>query len=204
MLFYGELSFFNVLHLKALLDERQKGVQEQIQAWKDSLPPTEAELVENTAFYLARHPQPTATFEKLKKITASCHRQYADRFKYFCASKNAQHEVPYYDSGDFNEECSECAKALLRSEKEGQDEHRWGKCCSYGDVHTEIMKAEYNELTSDAPEELRKLALYRDKSERENFLENTLALNNAHAFGSVTCGKVIYNSQTILLKLNCF
>lgn len=172
------------------MDERQKGVQDQIKEWRESLPGTEAKLVESTALYLARHPQPTAKFPKLKKISENqCHRQYQGRFKLYCASKNAEHKVPYYDSGNFDEQCSDCENEELVSEKKAQKQHRWGSCCTYGDVNTKLMKEEYAELTTNAPEKLQEI-LYREKSERENFLNNTLPLNNFHSFGSIECGKV--------------
>lgn len=185
--------------LKDLLEKRQKGIQEQIRDWKDSLPSTEALLLEFTAMYLARHPQPTAVFKELNKITCACHRQYEDKFKYYCASIKANHEVPYYDSGDFDWLCDECKAKLLRSEKDAQNEHKWGKCCAYGDVNTTLMKEEFAELTTNAPENLQNI-LYREKSERENFFNNTLPLNNAHSFGSIECGKVILHINSIFHK----
>ena len=171
-------------------EKRQKGIQEQIRDWQDSLPKTEAQLVKNTAMYLARHPLPTTTFPPIKPVNPLCHKEVKDHIKYYCASKNANHYVPYYDSGDFTEECSNCTAELLPSQKKEQLDHKWGKCCAYGDVHTTIMKNEYAELTKNAPQSLKDLVLKVDKPIRENFLDNTIALNNAHSFGSLVCGKV--------------
>lgn len=181
--------------LKDLLEKRLEGIQEQIRDWEKSLPSTEAKLLECTASYLARHPQPTASFPPVKPITFQCHKEFKDRFKYYCASKNANHLVTYYDSGDFTFLCPYCNAELLKSEREALDLHRWGKCCAYGDVNTDIMKLEYADLTKNAPDGMEFITLGNEKSERENFLENTLPLNNEFAFGSIKCGKVRFSSK---------
>lgn len=40
------------------------------------------------------------------------------------------------------------------------------------------------------PEELKLLTMYKDGPIKNNFLNNTLPINSASAFGSMTCGKV--------------
>ena len=108
------------------------------------MPINQLELVKETNNYLSRHKQPTKCPDKLKgpvNVQLSCHR--GDRSKLYCGSSNAKHEIPYYDSGDFSQNCPHCQAKLLLNEEKKLDKNSWGKCCAYGDVHTKIMQNEY-------------------------------------------------------------
>ena len=107
----------------------------------------------------------------------------------------------------------------MKSENEAMEKHRWGKCCWYGTVDTELMRSEYRvkqipllihiitlflkELNSPPPPvpakpdvasefSVKDFALYAEPSLRNNFLNNTMRLNSMHAFGSIKVGRVIF------------
>ena len=142
VLFIFALNNFKIF--KKILDEREKARLEKIEEWKLSLPKSDKELLEITRNYSKRHEQPRSKISRLKgKVTSLCHKAIPDKFKYYCGAKDSRHQIPYYDSGDFTFVCNYCKAELLQSEKKAMEEHRWGKCCGYGTVDTELMRAEY-------------------------------------------------------------
>ena len=213
------------------MDEREKARLEKIEEWKLSLPKSDKELLELTRNYSRRHEQPRSKISRLKgKISNLCHKIVPDKFKYYCAAKDSRHDVPYYDSGNFTYICNYCKAELLKSEKEAMEEHRWGKCCGYGTVDTELMRSEYRvmqipllihiitsflkELNNPPPPpstskskaasefSVKDLSLYAEPSLRNNFLNNTMRLNSMHAFGSIQVGRVIF--MLCILKYNSY
>jgi hypothetical protein len=106
--------------------------------------------MEITRNYLQRHPQPTAAPPKLNGPVASnhlgetfvCHKKKREPGQN-CASKYANHHVPYYNSGSFDYNCPNCGAILLKSEFKLLKSGRWAKCCAYGDIDTNQMKADY-------------------------------------------------------------
>ena len=122
---------------------REKAMREEIEEWKASLPKNDLELIKICNEYLIRHPQPTAKPLPLKLPMARNHNCHNKSPKYYCASKDARHSAPYYDSGDFSFLCPKCRAQLLRREFELLCHKCWAKCCAYGDVDTELMRDEY-------------------------------------------------------------
>uniref|UniRef100_A0A914I8K2 ATP-dependent DNA helicase n=1 Tax=Globodera rostochiensis TaxID=31243 RepID=A0A914I8K2_GLORO len=94
--------------------------------------------------------------------------------------------VDYYDSGQFGDAtCEHCDALLLHAERDAiKKQGRVSPCCSNGECHTEEMAAAYTELQSP-PTILTELAGASDLRAREQFLDNTLPLNNTFAFASV-------------------
>ena len=127
-----------------LMAAKLKAMEEENAEWKAALPNSELELANITNKYLIRHPQPTAKPAPLKlpiHQLLACHRSKKKTYK--CASKEARHAAPYYDSGDFSYLCPKCRAKLLRSEFELLCKKCWAKCCAYGDIDTELMRTEY-------------------------------------------------------------
>jgi hypothetical protein len=94
--------------------------------------------------------------------------------------------VEYYDSGQFGDTfCEHCDARLLLGEAEQIKKGRKSPCCHGGDSHTEQMKAEYAELQNPPKILANDLAGAKDKDIREEFLDNTMPLNNTFAFASV-------------------
>ena len=123
---------------------RLQAMKDENEEWKASLPNSELELADICNTYLLRHPQPTAKPPPLNKPMdqiLACHRNKYVTYK--CASKQARHATPYYDSGDFTFLCPKCRAKLLRNEFELLCKKCWAKCCAYGDVDTKLMQAEY-------------------------------------------------------------
>jgi hypothetical protein len=94
--------------------------------------------------------------------------------------------VDYYDSGQFGDAiCEHCDALLLKGEfariKKGQK----SQCCSNGECESKKMKDEYDELQKPPPEYLHGLIFAKDKALHEQFLDNTMTLNNTFAFASV-------------------
>ena len=123
---------------------REKAMREEIEEWRASLPKNDLELIKICNEYLIRHPQPTAKPFPLKlpmDYYLGCHRSSTATYK--CASKEARHSAPYYDSGDFSYLCPKCRAKLLKREFELLCHKCWAKCCAYGDVDTKLMREEY-------------------------------------------------------------
>ena len=132
-----------------LMNAKLKAMEEENAEWKAALPNSELELAKICNNYLVRHPQPTAKPPPLKRpidFNLNCHRNKNTTYK--CASKEARHAAPYYDSGDFSYLCPKCRAKLLRNEFQLLCQKCWAKCCAYGDVDTELMRAEYKVCTS--------------------------------------------------------
>ena len=132
-----------------LMNAKLKAMEEENAEWKAALPNSELELAKICNNYLLRHPQPTAKPPPLKRpidFNLNCHRNKNTTYK--CASKEARHAAPYYDSGDFSYLCPKCRAKLLRNEFQLLCQKCWAKCCAYGDVDTELMRAEYKVCTS--------------------------------------------------------
>lgn len=58
-------------------------------------------------------------------------------------------------------------------------------CCQDGEVHTQEMQREYEELQNPPPQYITNLVGAKDKKKRDAFLNNTIPLNNTFAFASV-------------------
>ncbi|KAL3125241.1 hypothetical protein niasHT_005847 [Heterodera trifolii] len=102
-----------------------------------------------------------------------------------CASKSAGHRVDYYDSGQFGDFiCHHCGARLLRGEYEKIKGGRQTPCCANGDVHTELMLSEFNELQQPPNGFMEGLVGAKDERLREAFLNNTMPFNNTFAFAS--------------------
>uniref|UniRef100_A0A183C067 Helitron_like_N domain-containing protein n=1 Tax=Globodera pallida TaxID=36090 RepID=A0A183C067_GLOPA len=75
------------------------------------------------------------------------------------------------------------------SEDNGENEKikrgRLSQCCAGGDVHTQQMKAEFEELQKPPKEYTKELINATDQKTREAFLDNTMPFNNTFAFASV-------------------
>lgn len=77
---------------------------------------------------------------------------------------------------------------LLKGESEQISKGRKSPCCSDGDIHTEQMKKEFDELQSPPKGLVDGLVETNDDKIREDFLSNTMAYNNSFAFASVHHG----------------
>lgn len=94
--------------------------------------------------------------------------------------------MDYYDSGQFGDVyCQYCGELLLKSEGDSIKKGRLSHCCANGAANTEEMKREFDEL-QNPPKDFRSgLAESKDSVIREEFLKNTMPLNNSFAFASV-------------------
>uniref|UniRef100_A0A183CPZ3 IncF plasmid conjugative transfer pilus assemblyprotein TraC n=1 Tax=Globodera pallida TaxID=36090 RepID=A0A183CPZ3_GLOPA len=72
------------------------------------------------------------------------------------------------------------SETRLQLSSRGRQSH----CCSNGQCHTEQMKADYADLQSP-PILFTELVEAKDEQLREEFLNNTMPLNNTFAFASV-------------------
>uniref|UniRef100_A0A914I8I8 ATP-dependent DNA helicase n=1 Tax=Globodera rostochiensis TaxID=31243 RepID=A0A914I8I8_GLORO len=116
------------------------------------------------------------------RVTQRCHQNKDLK----CASKSASHRVDYYDSGQFGEAvCEHCGALMLKGENEKIKGGRLSQCCAGGDVHTQQMKAEFEELQTPPAEYSKGLINSNDQKTREAFLDNTMPFNNTFAFASV-------------------
>uniref|UniRef100_A0A914I9L9 Helitron helicase-like domain-containing protein n=1 Tax=Globodera rostochiensis TaxID=31243 RepID=A0A914I9L9_GLORO len=116
------------------------------------------------------------------RVTQRCHQNKDLK----CASKSAGHRVDYYDSGQFGEAvCEHCGALMLKGEHEKVKGGRLTQCCAGGDVHTQQMKAEFEELQNAPAEYSKGLINSNDQKTREAFLDNTMPFNNTFAFASV-------------------
>ncbi|KAL3105716.1 hypothetical protein niasHT_029001 [Heterodera trifolii] len=110
-----------------------------------------------------------------------CHQNH----KLKCALRSAGHRVDYYDSGQFGDFfCQHCAARLLRGEHEKIKGGRQTPCCANGDVHTDQMLSELNELQQPPKDFIEGLVAAKDERLREAFLNNTMPFNNNFAFAS--------------------
>uniref|UniRef100_A0A183BT27 Helitron_like_N domain-containing protein n=1 Tax=Globodera pallida TaxID=36090 RepID=A0A183BT27_GLOPA len=95
-------------------------------------------------------------------------------------------EVDYYDSGQFGEAgCEHCGALMLKGENEKIKRGRVTQCCASGDVHTQQMKTEFEELQKPPEEYTKGLINASNQKTREAFLDNTMPFNNTFAFASV-------------------
>ncbi|KAL3115858.1 hypothetical protein niasHT_007158 [Heterodera trifolii] len=110
-----------------------------------------------------------------------CHQNH----KLKCASRSAGHRIDYYDSGQFGAFiCQHCGARLLRGEYEKTKGGRQTPCCANGDVHTDQMLAELDELQLPPNDFIEGLVGAKDERLREAFLNNTMTFNNTFAFAS--------------------
>lgn len=77
--------------------------------------------------------------------------------------------------------CQYCGAFMLDGESEG----RMNQCCMNGLCHTDEMKKEFDELQNPPKEFLTKLVNAKDARFKEQFLNNTLPINNEFSFASV-------------------
>ncbi|KAL3089830.1 hypothetical protein niasHT_022462 [Heterodera trifolii] len=102
-----------------------------------------------------------------------------------CASRSAGHRIDYYDSGQFGDFiCQHCGARLLRGEFDKIRGGRQTPCCANGDLHTDQMLAELNELQIPPDDFIGGLVGATDERLREAFLNNTMPFNNTFAFAS--------------------
>lgn len=69
-------------------------------------------------------------------------------------------------------------------ERKKQLKKKKSQCCDNGEVHTEEMKKQFDELQNPPPQ-LLQLINHQDKRIRKQFLDNTLILNNSYQFASI-------------------
>ena len=74
---------------------------------------------------------------------------------------------------------------LLKGEEKSIKQGRVSPCCSNGACHTDQMKDECEELQNPPSEYISNLVENEDQQLREQFLNNTMPLNNTFAFASV-------------------
>ena len=95
--------------------------------------------------------------------------------------------MDYYDSGRFGDAyCEECRALLLKREAEAIMKGRKSICCANGVCHTEVMKAEYDELQNPPQEFLDNLVNHPEKNIRKEFRNNTMTLNNTYALAPIS------------------
>uniref|UniRef100_A0A915NVA1 Uncharacterized protein n=1 Tax=Meloidogyne floridensis TaxID=298350 RepID=A0A915NVA1_9BILA len=136
--------------------------------------------------YLTKHQTRPCVMPKLKggKITKGCYH------KHHCASAGALHKIPYYDSGSFGDAfCEHCSARLLKSEAILIKKGRKSPCCHGGKSHNDQMREEFEELQTPPKILGKELAGAKDEQIREEFLNNTMTLNNTYAFASVGAEK---------------
>jgi len=78
---------------------------------------------------------------------------------------------------------------LLKSEAILIKKGRKSPCCHGGKSHTDQMREEFEELQTPPKILGKELAGARDEQIREEFLNNTMILNNTYAFASVGAEK---------------